>query len=397
MDYKQFVGKFCSFIKKHSEIIDEYEASIEEIDSITDNIRALMESIYNITKVDFESTLKSSFEHALETNSSILDILSSLKIELSINPDKKTSLGHYFDEINKIYEENDNDYNIEYCPENRDKLIAMNLKNVIAIAKRYQGLGVDLDDLIGAGNLGLVIAYDKFDPSRARLKDNLLEILDNVPQEVLKSDEIFNIYSNYFTYGDIKEKFHQFFKDGEYTRKDIRRWINKNIRNAKFSSVAAMWIRAYILIEIDNNSRLVKKSKSDINKDREENGVYTKEVKVNLDQPMGGDSETTFGDMIPGDIDAEAGLEIEDSYNEFKGNLALLLDGVKLRDRMVLFKKFGIGLPRPMLPREIADQENLSIARVSQIIQQTVEKMRENQVKHNINPEEMYELLEKMS
>ena len=36
----------------------------------------------------------------------------------------------------------------------------------------------------------------------------------------------------------------------------------------------------YILIEIDNNSRLVKKPKLEINKDREESGSYQREKTV---------------------------------------------------------------------------------------------------------------------
>ena len=46
--------------------------------------------------------------------------------------------------------------------------------------------------------------------------------------------------------------------------KEVDNSIKKNVKNATFNSVAFMWIRAFILIEIDNNSRLVKKPKSEI-------------------------------------------------------------------------------------------------------------------------------------
>ncbi|MBV9688378.1 MAG: RNA polymerase sigma factor RpoD/SigA [Ktedonobacteraceae bacterium] len=46
------------------------------------------------------------------------------------------------------------------------RFIQANLRLVISIAKRYQGLGLDLLDLIGEGNLGLLRAVDKFEPSR---------------------------------------------------------------------------------------------------------------------------------------------------------------------------------------------------------------------------------------
>ena len=68
-----------------------------------------------------------------------------------------------------------------------------------------------------------------------------------------------------------------------------------------------------------------------------------------------------------------------------------MLEGVKPRDRSIFLKKFGIGLPRPMLPKEIADQEGLSKARVSQIFQTVIEQMQANSVKYDINPNVLFE------
>jgi len=48
----------------------------------------------------------------------------------------------------------------------RERLINGNLRFVITIAKKYQGFGIPLVDLINEGNIGLISAVEKFDVDR---------------------------------------------------------------------------------------------------------------------------------------------------------------------------------------------------------------------------------------
>ncbi|WP_435011999.1 sigma-70 family RNA polymerase sigma factor (plasmid) [Tundrisphaera lichenicola] len=46
----------------------------------------------------------------------------------------------------------------------RDRLVRANLRLVIVIARGFRDRGLDLDDLVGEGNLGLIRAAERFDP-----------------------------------------------------------------------------------------------------------------------------------------------------------------------------------------------------------------------------------------
>jgi RNA polymerase primary sigma factor len=345
--------------------------------------------------VDFTTTLGDALRNAIKYQEPILDSLSSIYTGLLQESDGINTTQQYFKEIGEIYKKYKGDEDLEYCPENRDKLISLNTKMVISVAKKYQGLGLTLPELISAGNLGLCTAWDKYDPSKSQLKDKFMEAVNTLPDTFTKR-ELLDAVNDLLTYGTIKAKVEDRFKENTtYTKQELIAWVDKNIYNAKFSSIAMMWIKAFILIEIDNNSRVVKKPKSEIYKDKEATGAYQKECLLNLDTPIANDTDTTFADTLGMEAEDNTDLDVLEAYDEYKDKLNKLLEGVSGRDRRVLLSKYGVGLPRPLLPKEIADNEGLSIARISQVVLCVLNKMRENAAKYEIDPAFLFEACSK--
>src|SRR5437867_11420383 len=50
----------------------------------------------------------------------------------------------------------------------REHMIEANLRLVVSIAKRHIGYGLDLEELVQEGNLGLIKAVERFDVTRGR-------------------------------------------------------------------------------------------------------------------------------------------------------------------------------------------------------------------------------------
>lgn len=66
------------------------------------------------------------------------------------------------EKLNKLYEMYFETKNEKY----KNAIVCANGKFVVSLAKQYQHLGLDLDDLISEGNIGLIKAVELFDPTK---------------------------------------------------------------------------------------------------------------------------------------------------------------------------------------------------------------------------------------
>lgn len=277
------------------------------------------------------------------------------------------NIDRYFNEVKKeyiIHPQNECD-DLLFCDENREIFLKNNLKLVVNCAKRYQNLGLPFEDLIQAGNEGLLLAFEKFDTSKANLRNSIKEKIKNecdvnleVPRE--KAEQIIR---EGFTYDKLLDQtLAKLPEDGFDCVDDFYAWVDKNVKTAVFASVAFQWIRASILIEITKSGASIKIP-----------GKNALSAMVRLDS-MNPYTEDCYHDN---DMSKKANEEfiIEDSQLEEKEKLSTFreiidkaMEGMKVNERRLLRKRFGIGLPYSMSVSELAENEGISISNAKLIL-----------------------------
>ena len=142
---------------------DESEAK----DNLIDKMVASADSSSDATELDIEPNLEDISE--IEKNI-LLEDLNDLSFIDNISVDDPVRM--FLKEIGKIpllsLEEETElaEKMVNGDKEAKQKLVESNLRLVVSIAKRYIGRGMHFLDLIQEGNLGLIRAVDKFDPSK---------------------------------------------------------------------------------------------------------------------------------------------------------------------------------------------------------------------------------------
>lgn len=277
------------------------------------------------------------------------------------------NIDRYFNEVKREYimhPQNECD-DLVFCDENRDIFLKNNLKLVVNCAKRYQNLGLPFEDLIQAGNEGLLLAFEKFDTSKANLRNSIKEKIKNecdVNMNVTH-EKAEKIIREGFTYDKLlNQTLNKLPEDGFDCVDDFYSWVDKNVKTAVFASVAFQWIRASILIEITKSGASIKIP-----------GKNALSAMVRLDS-MNPYTEDCYHDN---DISKKANeefiiedgqLEEKEKIDTFREIIDKAMEGMKVNERRLLRKRFGIGLPYSMSVSELAENEGISISNTKLIL-----------------------------
>lgn len=225
--------------------------------------------------------------------------------------------------------------------EAKEKLIKHNLRLVVSVAKKYIGKGLSFQDLIQEGNLGLIVAIDKFDPEKG-----------------------FKL-STYAVYW-IK----QFIMNGLMKNRNIRVPIN-------------------IIVLISKIKKINQESWKELNREltikelTEKLNVSEKQIKIandwikdtsSIDIVIGEDEDATIASFIE---DAQAETAFFDVENqELSDAIESVLNTLTDREKVIIKRRFGIGQDRPETLEEIGLSINRTKERVRQIEAAALKKMR---------------------
>ncbi len=228
--------------------------------------------------------------------------------------------------------------------EAREKLIYAHLKFVVNMAKRYQGYGVPLADLINEGNIGLLRALQRFDPKK-RVR-----------------------FLSYAIW---------------WVRQAIMKALNEQSRLIRISSERRAKLKKIREKEIDLLQE--KGEEPTFEEIAEELGLSPEEVKkayklvtteISLDEPVYPDNEKrTLLDVL--DQDALPSPEEAYEKTEQTQRLQEMLSTLPPRDQKVLNMYFGLADGKPKTLEEIGKRLGISRERVRQIKERALKTLRE--------------------
>ncbi len=225
------------------------------------------------------------------------------------------------------------------------KLIEANLRFVVAMAKKYSRSGYPLHELINEGNLGLIEAVSRFDPTRGVRFITYASwwIRQAILAAIAHHGQVFSIPPK------LKHELYRFD-----------------------TKVADLTQELGHRPSVDEISKGLGMTEDDVRGMME--GPPTE---VSLSALVGEESETRLEDLIEDQSVAPVDeMLIAQSFEE---QLQTLLSQLDEKERVIIERRFGLGDREPQTLAEIGSVMNLSRERIRQIEERALGKLRRSQ------------------
>lgn len=227
----------------------------------------------------------------------------------------------------------------------KERLIKGNLRLVISIAKRYNRSGVDLNDLIEAGNMGLIAASNKYDPTKGTKFSTYAHdwIKEYIHRAVLSHTKPIHIpVYVYQNFRKIVKAWDIIFKT-----KGTRPSPEELAKNTKFNKKEIKKFLHYIKIFSEIPSL---------------DAPLSKDIDIPLKATIAATEQPTPEDAL-GIIGMHQQIE-------------QLLDNITDREKEIIKLRFGVGTSHPHTLQDVGDKMNISRERVRQIQDKALNKLK---------------------